>query len=75
MIDASPQSEGTINRPLSSVGTHMINGSKFRNLSLLMLVGSLLPGWWSEPLLHFVTDHKTGLNALSPQNTVDRMQW
>lgn len=73
MIYVSPQSGGTINRLLSSIGTQMINGSKFRNPSLLMLVGSLLPGWWSEPLLHFVTDHKTGLSALYPQNTLDGM--
>lgn len=73
MSYVSFQSEGTINRLLSSVGTQMINGSKFRNPSLLMLVGSLLPGWWSELLLHFVTDHKTGLSALYPQNTMDRM--
>ena len=64
--------EQLINRLLSSAGSQMINGSKFRNLALLMLIESLLPGWWSEPLLHFVTDHKTGLSALYLQNTMGR---
>lgn len=69
----APQSEGTINRLLSLVGTPMINYMKSRNLSLLMLIGGTLPGGWPEPLLHFVTDHKTGLSALYPQHTVDAM--
>lgn len=64
------QSEGTVSRLLSSVGTQVINGLKSRNLSLLMLVGGILPGWWPESLLYFVTDHKTSLSVLYLQHTV-----
>lgn len=65
------QTEGTINRFVSSDRSQMINSLKSKNLSLLILVGGILPGWWPEPLLHFVTDHKMGLSALDPQHTVD----
>lgn len=67
------QTQGTINRFVSSERTQMINILKSKNLYLLILVGGILPGWWPELLLHFVTDHKMGLSALDPQHTVDEI--